>query len=121
MLLNFTNHPSNIWSEKQKRTAIQLFGKVVDMPFPQIDESADENYISKLADEYLQKILLIAERENVVVHLMGEQTFVFSLLKRLRKNDINCAASTTKRIVNMDSSGQKKEVIFQFERFRYYE
>ena len=121
MLLNFTNHPSNIWSEKQKRTAIQLFGKVVDMPFPHIDESADESYISKLADEYLQKILLIAERENVVVHLMGEQTFAYSLVKRLKNRNINCVASTTKRIVNMDSSGQKKEVIFQFERFRYYE
>ena len=121
MLLNFTNHPSNIWSEKQKRTAIQLFGKVVDMPFPHIDESADENYISKLADEYLQKILLIAERENVVVHLMGEQAFAYSLVKRLKNRNINCVASTTKRIVNMDSSGQKKEVIFQFERFRYYE
>lgn len=55
MLLNFTNHPSNIWSEKQKRTAIQLFGKVVDMPFPHIDESADENYISKLADDIYKK------------------------------------------------------------------
>ena len=121
MLLNFTNHPSNIWSEKQKRTAIQLFGKVVDMPFPQIDESADENYISKLADEYLQKILHIAKNTRVTIHLMGEQTFAYSLVKRLKNRNINCVASTTKRIVNMDSSGQKKEVIFQFERFRYYE
>lgn len=120
MLLNFTNHPSKIWSEKQKDAA-KLFGEIVDMPFPHIDESADENYISKLADEYLQKILLIAERENVVVHLMGEQTFVYSLVKRLKNRNINCVASTTKRIVKLDSSGQKKEVIFQFERFRYYE
>lgn len=52
---------------------------------------------------------------------MGEQTFAYSLVKRLKNRNINCVASTTKRIVNMDSSGQKKEVIFQFERFRYYE
>ena len=121
MLLNFTNHPSKIWSEKQKRTAIQLFGEVVDMPFPQIEVSADEYYISKLADEYLQKILHIAKNTRVTVHLMGEQTFVFSLLKRLRKNDMECVASTTKRIVKLDSTGQKKEVVFQFGRFRYYE
>lgn len=120
MLLNFTNHPSKIWSEKQKDAA-KLFGEVVDMPFPQIEESADENYISKLADEYLQKNLHIAKNTRVTVHLMGEQTFVFSLLKRLRKNDIECVASTTKRIVKLDSTGQKKEVVFQFERFRYYE
>lgn len=120
IFINLTNHISTYWSEKQKDAA-KLLGEIVDMPFPQIEESADENYISKLADEYLQKILLIAERENVVVHLMGEQTFAYSLVKRLKNRNINCVASTTKRIVNMDSSGQKKEVIFQFERFRYYE
>lgn len=121
MLLNFTNHPSSIWSDKQKKTATLLFGEIVDMPFPQIDESADESYISKLADLYLQKILLIAENKNVTVHLMGEQTFAYSLIKRLKNKGIDCVASTSKRIVNTDSSGQKKEIIFQFERFRYYE
>lgn len=120
MLLNLTNHNSTYWSEKQKEAA-QSYGEIVDVPFPQIDESADEIYISNLADEYLHRILKLTECQNVTVHLMGEQTFVYALLKRLRKNDIECVASTTKRIVNTDSSGQKKEVVFQFERFRRYE
>ena len=120
IFINLTTHISTSWSEKQKDAA-KLLGEIVDMPFPQIEESADENYISMLADEYLQKILHIAKNTRVTIHLMGEQTFVYALLKRLRKNDIECVASTTKRIVTTDSSGQKKEVIFQFERFRKYE
>lgn len=120
MLLNLTNHNSTYWSEKQKEAA-QSYGEIMDFPFPQIDESADEIYISNLADEYLHRILKLTECQNVTVHLMGEQTFVYALLKRLRKNGIECIASTTKRIVNTDNTGQKKEVIFQFERFRCYE
>lgn len=118
MLINLTNHPSARWSEEQKAAA-GVYGEIVDMPFPQIDEAGDENYIATLADEYLQKILLIAERENVIVHLMGELTFCFALLCRLKKHCITCVASTTKRIVCEEEPG-KKIVTFQFVKFREY-
>ena len=121
MLINLTNHPSSRWSEKQKSVAESVYGEIVDMPFPVIDEAGDEKYIATLADEYLNKIVNLSDTQSVVVHLMGEQTFSYALIKRLRERGITCVASTTKRIVKEEVPGKKSEVIFQFERFRAYE
>lgn len=120
MLINLTNHPSVRWSDKQKAAA-KVYGEIVDMPFPVIDEAGDEKYIATLADEYLNKIVNLSDTQSVVVHLMGEQTFSYALIKRLREHGITCVASTTKRIVKEEVPGKKSEVIFQFERFRAYE
>lgn len=121
MLINLTNHPSSRWSEKQKAAAEEEFGEIVDMPFPEIREDGCEWYVSDLADQYLRKILNMPDASPFVVHLMGEQTFSYALLKRLRARGITCVASTTKRIVKEEEPGRKTEVIFQFERFRRYE
>lgn len=121
MLINLTNHPSARWSEKQKAAAEEEFGEIVDMPFPEIREEGCEWYVSDLADQYLRKILNMPDASPFVVHLMGEQTFSYALLKRLRARGITCVASTTKRIVKEEEPGRKTEVIFQFERFRRYE
>ena len=120
LFLNLTNHPSSLWCGKQLEAA-RAYGEIIDMPFPVIDEMADETYIEALADEYLQKILELAKDKNVIVHLMGELTFTFALLKRLQGYGIPCIASTSKRIVREETAGRKTEVIFQFERFRRYE
>lgn len=121
MLINLTNHPSSRWSEKQKAAAEEEFGEIVDMPFPEIREEGCEWYVSDLADQYLRKILNMPDASPFVVHLMGEQTFSYALLRRLRDRGITCVASTTKRIVKEEEPGRKTEVIFQFERFRRYE
>lgn len=118
--INLTNHPVTQWDDKQLEAA-RVYGDIMDMPFPSIDETDDETYISALADEYLQKILTISENKEVTVHLMGELTFTFALLKRLQEHGIPCFASTSKRIVREEVAGRKGEVIFQFERFRRYE
>lgn len=120
MLINLTNHPSTLWSDKQRDAAL-VYGDIMDMPFPVIDETADDAYISTLADDYLQKILDFTKENCVTVHLMGELTFTFALLKRLQEHGITCVASTSKRIVKEEKAGRKGEVIFQFERFRQYE
>lgn len=120
MLINLTNHPSSLWNDKQLKAA-RTYGEIMDMPFPIIDETDDETYISTLADEYLQKIFELAKESNVTVHLMGELTFTFALLKRLQQHGITCVASTSKRIVMGEKAGRKGEVVFQFERFRQYE
>ena len=121
MLINLTNHPSSRWSEKQKSAAEAEYGEIVDWPFPMVDESGDEHYIAELADEYVEKIVTLTNSRPFVVHIMGEQTFSYALVRRLRERGISCVASTTKRIVKEEVPGKKTEVIFQFERFRAYE
>lgn len=119
LFINLSNHPYSQWNKKQREAAC-IYGDIMDIPFPDIDEIADEHYISVLADEYLQKILNLAKDKNVTVHLMGELTFTFALVGRLQENGIPCIASTSKRVVMNETSGRKGEVIFEFERFRQY-
>jgi hypothetical protein len=53
------------------------------------------------------------------VHIMGEMTFCFALIEKLKQNNIKCIASTSKRIVNTISNN-KKEIIFEFCTYREY-
>lgn len=119
MLINLSNHPSDSWTEKQK-SATSLYGEVVDMPFPMVDPMATDEYIDKLSDEYLDKILQAkGDAANITVHIMGELTFSFALIKKLQQKNILCIASTSKRI-SIDKGDGKKEVVFDFQQFREY-
>lgn len=120
MLINLSNHPSSKWSEKQKQVANESYGEIVDSPFPNVDPAGDETYIERLADECVAEIRSLSNQtENLTVHLMGEMTLSFSILKKLSNMGIECVASTTDRIVN-EYEGGKKEVLFKFVGFRKY-
>ena len=119
IFINFSNHPSVEWSEAQKNAAVE-YGEIVDLQFPVIDETATDEDIKKLADEYLLKVREITSPKNATVHIMGEQTFLHSMLHRLQKAGYKCMASTTKRIVKFDEEN-RKITTFNFERFREYE
>ena len=111
MLINLSNHKQTQWSEAQLQAA-EPYGEIIDLEFPQIDPAKDENYISQLATNYRQKY-------DVTVHLMGEMNFTFALLQLLQEHHIPCVASTTRRDVVEDGSGQKIST-FQFVKFRRY-
>ncbi|MCX7954782.1 MAG: CRISPR-associated protein [Bacteroidales bacterium] len=115
MLINLTNHPFESWSEEQKKAAINFYGEVVDMPFPEVDPFGDEQYIDQLTNLYLDKIL--AMKPNAV-HIMGEMTFCFCMIQKLKQNNITCIASTTKRTIELVEGNLIK--IFKFVRFRKY-
>jgi hypothetical protein len=121
MLINLSNHPSADWSQEQKLKAIELYQEIIDMPFPNVDPNGDEEYIENLTNEYLNKVLEIKNRtsKKLVVHLMGELTFSFALLVKLKANGIKCVASTTKRIVEATSQNTIVKT-FVFVRFREY-
>lgn len=119
MLINLSNHPSNLWAEAQKEAALQ-FGETVDIPFPAVDPGGGSDYIRNMAREYFEKIMDIAEtKENITVHLMGEMTFIYALAGMLLKEGIRCVASTTERLTTDLGNGQK-ESVFHFVRFRDY-
>lgn len=118
MLINLSNHPSPRWSETQKRAA-SVYGDIVDLPFPVVDAQGDEEYISMIADEYVRKVEEKSNGCTLFVHLMGEMSLTFALIKRLHEKGISCVASTSERKVVEYEPG-RKEVIFQFVRFRQY-
>ena len=116
--INLSNHPSTNWSDEQRTAALE-FGEIKDLPFPNIDENLDEAGIDALTDDYLEKIKELSGSEPCTVHIMGEMTFTYSLVNKLRAEGYTCIASTTKRDVEIMPDGSK-QVKFHFCRFRKY-
>ena len=94
MLINCSNHPYEMWSEPQREAAGQ-YGKVVEVPFPQIDPAAEAEEIRKIVTEYAAKI----ERQNPdAVLVAGEFIFTFMLVDKLLSDGLKVIASCSKRI-----------------------
>lgn len=118
MLVNLSNHPHTLWSEKQLRYA-EVYGDIVELPFPDIHPLWNEEDIEQLSDEYNERVKAIGSPTQLTVHLMGEMTFCYSLLRKLQQRGIRCIASCARRNVTETPEGVK-QVVFEFERFREY-
>jgi len=118
MLINFSNHPSQKWSEKQLQEA-RKFGEIIDLPFPDVDPNYNESEINQISIQYIQKIIDISHQETCTVHIMGEMTLTFTIINKLKNLNYSCIASTTKRSVNWLKQNEKS-AHFSFVRFREY-
>lgn len=118
-LINLTNHPYNLWTKEQKDCAEKQFEKVIDYPFPNVEPSKNEKDISLLADNVFDNIIKTFGKD-IVIHIMGEFTLCFALVKRFQKENIVCIASCSERKVTELSNGQRI-ASFEFKRFRKYE
>jgi len=121
MLLNITHHPQKKWPENQRQSANNKYGQVIDYLFPNINPLDSIAQIRNQATAIFQSILeqQALAKEEITVHLMGEMTLVYSLLRLLREEGISCVASTSERIVTDHEDGTKT-VTFQFKQFRSY-
>lgn len=118
IFLNITNHPVSEWSSEQVTDALK-YGEIDEIPFPQVSPEASEAEIVSLAGECMS---LITEKINgkvATVHIMGEMTLTFTIVKRLQAIGVKCIASTTKRCVKVLDNGIK-ESTFNFVGFREY-
>lgn len=121
MLINLSNHPFEKWSENQKHIAESNYGNVVDLPFPEIPPESNLEYVTNLADNYITKIQDLINQyksEFNAVHIMGELTFVYVIVNKLKEKNIPAVASTTKRDVVDTPEGKFSK--FNFTRFRNY-
>ena len=118
MLINFSNHPSEYWGEKQLEAAKE-YGEIKEIPFPAVDPNASYDDIQAMAEYYVQKIQTIAQNLHVTVHVMGEMTFVYRVVSLLKEQEVTCIASTTERDAEMTNDGRKISG-FQFVKFRRY-
>ena len=121
IFINLSNHPHSTWSERQLQAAREQFGDIVDIAFPDVDPTLDEEGIEQLVGEYLAKIVVVAADKNAtpVVHLMGEYTFTFALANKLKAEGIEVVVSTSERQTEMNTDGSKT-IRFDFIRFRKY-
>jgi len=123
LLINFSNHPSDSWSEAQLDEAKKRYGPIEDHPFPAIDPHWPKATILTKARAHSQnlseRLQSTADSYEDAVHVMGELTFCFALVLELKAEGITCIASTTHRNVVTQANGDK-QVSFQFVRFRAY-
>lgn len=117
MFLNFTNHPSAAWKEAQLEAARQ-YGEIVDLPFPDIMPEMSFEQVQQLADSYVGQITS-QYGHDITVHVMGEMTFTFAVVTRLKAAGIACVASTTERRV-IETPDGKRTYDFDFTQFRRY-
>ena len=71
MFINYTNHKSSGWGEKQKAAA-EKYGEIIDLDFPNVSPEWSEEELYQLADQECGKILDLLKgnpqcfaRENV--------------------------------------------------------
>ena len=124
LFINLSNHPSQKWSPKQIERALEIVDNcpIVDMQFPDIDPEMTTNEVQDLASDYIDKILDLLddyECDNCIVHIMGEMTFTYALVNKLKAEGYTCVASTSWRDVEIMPDGSK-QVKFHFCRFRKY-
>ena len=117
MFINLTNHPSTLWKKAQLEAARQ-YGEIVDCPFPNILPEMSYEQVQQLADSYVEKILS-QYGHHITVHVMGEMTFTYAVVTRLKAAGIECLASTTERCV-VETPDGKRTYEFDFAQFRRY-
>lgn len=120
MLINCTNHPSELWGEAQKKAA-ETFGGTVDFPFPQIAPSDSTEDLRNLAAEYAGKIKAMG---GDAVLVAGEFAFVFLLVDKLLSDGVRTLCASSKRLTTEEQRPDgsiEKHSVFVFERFRDYE
>ncbi|MFN3588392.1 MAG: hypothetical protein ACK4UP_03355 [Spirosomataceae bacterium] len=115
MLLNLTNHPSEGWPENQRNEAVKRYQSILDWPFPSIPPALSSEELDNWVSDYQHKIIAI---QPTAVHVMGEMTFCFRLIEKLKSAGIACIASTTERVTVQKEN--VKTAYFEFVQFRAY-
>ena len=120
MFLNFSNHPSDRWSEAQRQAA-EMYGEIRDVPFPGVPALAKTEEITALADQYAE--MMIRQHPQCVM-CQGEFTLTAAVVRRLQEAGIPCVCACLERRTaeeQMPDGTTKKTVIFEFVQFRAYE
>lgn len=118
MFVNFSNHPSRYWDNKQRESSL-YYGELIDMPFPQIAPNATVEELQMLAETCVHRIVALADSQTITVHIMGEMTFTYMVVTKLKEMGIKCVASTTERKTSYSEDGTKLSE-FSFVKFREY-
>lgn len=114
MFINLSNHSSDNWDELQLREA-ERYGKIEDIPFPQISGLMSRGEIIQLAEEMVQ---MIVKKSPSAVMCQGEFTLTYNIVKGLKENGIKVLAACSERMV--EENKNTKIVRFKFNQFREY-
>ena len=124
-MINFSNHPYERWSDRQKDAA-RVYGDTVDMPFYAVPAKATEEDISEMsygAVKDIEERINYSTDAEVAVMVQGEFTLTYAVVSTLLKRHVRVISACSERRVteSVDNEGNPiKQVDFRFERFREY-
>lgn len=118
MFINFSNHPSSLWGEEQKKEAGK-YGSIEDVPFPQVDASRAVKRSRNWRTEYAAQIL---EKKPDCVLCQGEFCVSWHVVDILKKAGVRVVAACSERIAKevYGEQGTEKRSVFRFVQFREY-
>ena len=95
IFINLTNHPSELWERKQLEEA-EKYGKVLDIPFPNVKAEATEEEIKAMSEEMADRVM---NYDPSAVLCQGEFTLAFQIINRLLEKEIPVVAACSERVV----------------------
>ena len=98
MIVNISNHPSDVWDKCQKEAA-NRYGEIKDIPFPMISAQSTETEIEKLAEDYVEEV---KKYKPEAAMIQGEFTFTFCLVNKLKALGINCISACSERMATTE-------------------
>lgn len=119
VFINLSNHNSADWGANQMEAA-RVYGRVIDIDFPQVDPYWTDAVFNRVVDTYYEKIMAYADP---VVMLQGEFVFTYRLADRLIGAGIKVVAVCSERraVEYIDENGKYvKKSGFVFVQFREY-
>lgn len=119
IFVNHTNHDSAKWSAEQK-SAAEKFGRIVNLPFPDVPPNLTNKEIKQMVSKNLQEILKL---KPAAVLCQGEFNYTFIMVEELKNLKIPVFAATSERVVEeiTENDGSNKRIsIFKFVNFRPY-
>ena len=120
VFVNYSNHPMELWDETQLLKAREMGDSLVDIPFPKVSPTMSHEEILMFAESEVKRIKdATVNFDNVTVHIMGEHTLVYNVIRLLKPEGVKCVASTTERVTELLPSGEKISK-FNFIMFREY-
>jgi len=118
LLINLSNHPSEKWSEAQKKG----WDNITDMTFPQIDPWATTGQVTLLvliAEKASERIFELNKDNKVFIHLAGEFSFCYVLRDFFKDERFVVACTERKTIEKIENDGSvTKTTVFAFAQWR---
>lgn len=117
--INYSNHPSDKWSDQMLAEA-RAYGEIIDIPFMPVGPALSTEQVHALAEEIVSSIIAdYPDKDETVIMLQGEMTLSFRMVSLLQEKGYRCVASTSERICTIDEEGNRV-TRFEFCRFRQY-